>query len=938
MALHFPFPAVNGDTYSAENGVTYTYDGTKWVGSGSATVNNVGELNRGESQLLLNANGSVQFPNYLFPADDGSYNQVLNTNGEGSLSWNDIVANTGNFTFAADAITNDNNASIVVGGGSLGNVEVGLIDELVPPGGVWRLFIDDGQYPYLGDFVQIDDTVTTTWGTPVTATIIDVLQLDGSWRVHVAQDITAGFNDYDTVTFSSVVANKTWTFGIDGTLELPDLGTIQTYGKLTLDVNNRSLIIDSPAIPTPDDIHVYAENPAYGVTVGDSDLGSYVTVNGLLNNKTVEIVTQTGGGNTNSDYWYNILANVSVNSVETSYNSTVLLGSDASVYTIGAYAENIEFETNNLYQKFDASGNRIWKKSWTTQTGIHCGSFNQSARLITANNYGYTQDTILWTSRSGTEDISYVGRMDTDGNFTDGAGNPTNPLMIDQNATYVSDLEPSGDGGFVYIVGTNYDQGNSYPYISKIDLNGASQSVPGYRITVNGSMDPANGYHLFKTIAQDATFDGMFTAGWYNNSANNHLCALFSAWTDLGEGGLGHIASYRVGANVANANVLLETVAVNNHAAYVVANYNEGNATVIKVTQTGPNTYTPQWQTRLGTEGHAVIGTGLAFDSDNNVYLMTDGLGDGLGLTKIDDTDGTVVWSRLISSGFGGEGVISSPGNNTDNDIQIQETRAVLVGYTYDKSENQGCFTIQYDIAEAPTGTYGDFTITDIDLGYASDNLSITELDVTIGDFTLAVTDDTMISTVVTETSGWQSTHWDLVQNQEVQDTPPLVTNTWTFDTDGDTTLPAGGGITFSNGTIKTAPGGLTARAYNGNFVVRVDETQNVPAHPTKSWTFDVSGDLAVPGEIRNNQGHRAVWQNELTGDVAQLMAMIQSINASTPDSNWDGGAAYAIYDTNINADGGFSSTRSGSNTTVFDGGSDAADTGYTTTLNGGGA
>lgn len=850
MALHFPFPAVNGDTYSAENGVTYTYDGTKWVGSGSATVNNLDQLRHGESQLLLNANGSVQFPNYLFPADDGTANQVLNTDGAGTLSWNDIVANTGDIGF-------------------------------------------------------------------------------------VRSELSSLTNDNIRLTANT----KTWTFGTDGTLELPDLGAIQTYGKLTLDVNNRSLIIDSPAVPTPDDIHVYAENPAYGVTVGDSDLGSYVTVNGLLNDQTVNIVTQTGGRNTNSDYWYNILANVSVSSQEGSYNSTVLLGSDASVYTIGAYGTSIDFDTNNLYQKFDASGNRIWKKTWTTPTGINCGSFNQSARMITAGNYGYTQDTVLWTSQSGTEDISYVGRMDTDGNFTDGAGNPTNPLKIDQNATYVSDLEPSGDGGFVYIVGTNHDQGNSYPYISKIDLNGASQSVPGYRVTVNGSMDPANGYHLFKTIAQDATFDGMFTAGWYYDNTNEYLCALFSAWADFGEGSLGHIASYQVGANL-NGPVLLETVAVNNHAAYVVANHGEGRATVIKVTQTGPNTYTPQWQTRLGNMEYGVFGTGLAFDSDNNVYLMIDTMGAGLALTKLDDTDGTVVWSRLISSGFGGDGVIQmSPGNNTDNDIQIQETRAVLVGYTYDKSQNQGCFTIQYDIAEAPTGTYGDFTITDIDLGYASDNLSITELDVTIGDFTLDVTDETMISTVATETAGWQSTHWDLVQNQEVQDTLPLVTNTWTFDTDGDTTLPAGGGITFSNGTIKTAQGGLTARAYNGNFVVRVDETQNILAQPAKKWTFDIDGDLKVPQEIRNPQGHRAIWSNEVPRDISDLTdnQMLLAVNNSIPDSNWDGGAAASMYATNTNADGGYSSTRFGRNSTIFDGGAGTGSS-YDMTLNGGGA
>jgi len=32
MSLDFPYPANPGDTYLAPNGVTYTYDGTKWEG------------------------------------------------------------------------------------------------------------------------------------------------------------------------------------------------------------------------------------------------------------------------------------------------------------------------------------------------------------------------------------------------------------------------------------------------------------------------------------------------------------------------------------------------------------------------------------------------------------------------------------------------------------------------------------------------------------------------------------------------------------------------------------------------------------------------------------------------------------------------------------------------------------------------------------------
>jgi hypothetical protein len=166
-------------------------------------------------------------------------------------------------------------------------------------------------------------------------------------------------------------------------------------------------------------------------------------------------------------------------------------------------------------------------------------------------------------------------------------------------------------------------------------------------------------------------------------------------------------------------------------------------------------------------------------------------------------------------------------------------------------------------------------------------------------------------------------------------------TNAWNFHSDGNLALPSGGGITFSNGTLNTVGGGLTARAYNGNFVVRVDETQNVPRYPPTDWTFGVDGDLTVPGQIRNTQGYRAVWNNEVPQDISDLTdnSMLLGASGSTMDINIDGGGAYATYEgTLVRADGGFSGTRWGVNTTIFDGGLGAAGTGYTTTLNGGGA
>jgi hypothetical protein len=78
----------------------------------------------------------------------------------------------------------------------------------------------------------------------------------------------------------------------------------------------------------------------------------------------------------------------------------------------------------------------------------------------------------------------------------------------------------------------------------------------------------------------------------------------------------------------------------------------------------------------------------------------------------------------------------------------------------------------------------------------------------------------------------------------------------WRFSTDGQLQLAENGGLSFTNGTINTADGGLTARAYNGPFTITVDE-QAPPTGPTISWTFAAGGDLTLPvSTVINDEAH----------------------------------------------------------------------------------
>jgi len=135
-----------------------------------------------------------------------------------------------------------------------------------------------------------------------------------------------------------------------------------------------------------------------------------------------------------------------------------------------------------------------------------------------------------------------------------------------------------------------------------------------------------------------------------------------------------------------------------------------------------------------------------------------------------------------------------------------------------------------------------------------------------------------------------------------------------------------------------------TVGVMNSDFTINglyVDEIQTVVATGAHTWRFDRNGDVTVPGQIKDAQGNRAVWSNEVPRDISDLTdnGMLLGMSSSTIDINIDGGGAYANYEgTLVRADGGFSSTRWGVNSVIYDGGVGAGGGTYSETLNGGGA
>jgi hypothetical protein len=142
-------------------------------------------------------------------------------------SW--IFGTDGDLTVPGDIKSTANTSIIIDGGVLFANVTVQTVDSF--GGGVWRMFISSSAYPTVGTIVQVGDTATTAWGTPVTVTITSIVQDvgTGTWALHTNQDITTGFffgPGTQTITINSTQV-KTWTFNTDKRLTFKD-GTKQS--------------------------------------------------------------------------------------------------------------------------------------------------------------------------------------------------------------------------------------------------------------------------------------------------------------------------------------------------------------------------------------------------------------------------------------------------------------------------------------------------------------------------------------------------------------------------------------------------------------------------------------------------------------------------------------------------------------------------------------
>ena len=255
-------PGFTTDSYDLYVGIDETLANNKFVGSGrywsvnstskGSGVNLVEGTSNGTNFVTLKAPDSLSgIVTYTMPGSDGSNNQVLATNGSGTLSFIDAVAT---LTIAADSGSND-------------TVNL-LSNTLTFTGG-------DGI-----DTAVTDNTIT------ITASDVTTAQLSAATLVTESEGI--GSNDNDT-TLPTSAAVKDY---VDSNITSQDLDVAGDSGTGAVDLDSQSLTIAG----TTNEVETSASNQT--ITIGlpnDVTVSNNLTVSGNLyvNGSTTQVNTAT---------------------------------------------------------------------------------------------------------------------------------------------------------------------------------------------------------------------------------------------------------------------------------------------------------------------------------------------------------------------------------------------------------------------------------------------------------------------------------------------------------------------------------------------------------------------------------------------------------------------------------------------------------------------
>ena len=515
-----------------------------------------------------------------------------------------------------------------------------------------------------------------------------------------------------------------------------------------------------------------------------------------------------------STTWYNIFGEIT-NSTATNWTTdgSVTYDADGNVYVLGSTTDDSNFDNStNLFLKYSPVGELLWRRTWTTPTGMNCGSYNASMRFQAATTG--TTATIVWASNGTPSGLntytSYVGTMDLDGNIVDTHGNARSPLAIPNYR--ITDILPIGVEDLAYISGIYYDSTstNYYPSIAGVDFASTND-------TINFVFAPADLYptlpNYFKSIGNVGPVvyaAGAYSSTDYDGASQKAILGIIVALDTSTH------ALFQIGDNYPNYSLWFEDAATDPDSnLYGVINTNNydydtntslGNVYTVIASTSGAGFATiDRWQKKISLSSIDIYGTGLVWHNGYiyvSAYTLNGPGGDtDIIVLKLNSATGAVVWSRTIGSPSY-DAITWSPGYHSSSDLSIDPTGTYLAftGSTQDLTTGSSYtnnFTLQYPLDGSLLGTYNDFLITDT-AGVTVADHDFTVLDITSSTVvtvtSLEISTATLTASSVALDSGWTNFYWPL--DGGTGGYVGLITTAtsaaWTFAADGNLTFPNG--------------------------------------------------------------------------------------------------------------------------------------------------
>ena len=956
MTLNFPNSAVSGQTYLGGNGVTYTFDGIKWVsaGSGGALVP-ISSITSGGSNITLTPDGILHLP---------SGGDIVDSAGNSVLA---AVNQTGNYTFSGDDLEMPPRARLNSGG----------IDH--PGAAEFGTQVSKGDY----DVVSHSEVYMGSGAG-------EFRSIYNNDNVHQSTLTYGGVEDVNSGKFSGVVS------------QTPNVDSMYS---IAVDPENGSIIVGAATNAG----HLNSTDWATGL----GTLNSGLTINGIFADTTQTVISggagtgsagatfsdegitmRTGAGEQAYSYWVDEFGNYSANTGHSyEYGFGTIHDSLGDVVVYGAVLQYDESDattySDTLAMKYDARGELKWRKTYRLPAGTPCGI--NSALAID------DQDTVYWMADSyfGTP-YTFVGLNNSAGDIVSGNGSVVPVSLRFSNIDFlaIAALRSASEGNdrFMYLTG-NVSGGHSSGAVVKVNV---------FDYSIAWARELAyDGGDVYSTQIDVNPEDGsVFTLGYALSPEKVYLNKYAANGTSV----FNHVLAF---ASDYATDQAPQAVKYNNGHVYTSIFDAASNGSIIsKWLATDCSHVWSTWVDHTAPASTKI--TDLGFDEAGDVICMgwtTDIVSadtpNSLYYSKLSDTNGHPVYHRVITNTNGDRFWYSPTG------LRVGSVKNNLVAFaTLNQSDTNGAYRINAVTIQVPAdgSLVGEFD------GYNIINETTEFNNRTLTAQTLA----TFVSGIVNTADYAGSLVTEIV---EVNAVPILDTTTenrkqtlldpapgavWKLGVDGSLSVPANtsiktaygdinitvagqnwkfgqdGSLTTPGAIVSTAPGTVEYKSANDLDLTAANRvkittsplnlasfepadfpglagrpgdvifdyrSQKLRLFSQSGWGYVAStdgvGDIVLPagGTVRNAAGVSVAYQDQLPHDLSDLTdnnQLLQQVQYAF-EENIDGGGASAQYVMAMQADGGFSSTRFGSNSPVWDG-DNATTTIYTETFNGGGA